>query len=162
MMLHPTTISTRAPFAILSVLLLIGTACENRPPVSQTEGGRLVLGKSAVEQIVERGVAPGGRTLELYGFKGTVTLDGSDEAEARLTFVKQARGKDEEAARKVLQRISINETGSAATFQYVVDAERRDVSRVDVLGTVPHGTPQNIPPPISRHLAALRFRCLFN
>lgn len=129
------------------VLVLAGglAACGGREAgIGQTEEGSLVLGEAEQTAVVTRGVEPGGRRLVLDGFSGSITLRGVEAPNAELTFTKHARGRDAADARKVLDRITLEETGDAEMFRYVLRAGDASLSRVDVEGTVPRGTPITI------------------
>lgn len=138
---------TSGPTRWILLLLLGGllTACQEEPGVSQTEEGRLVLGAAQQTDTLARGVDLAGRTLVLDGFRGTIRLDGQDTVDvARLTIVRRARGEDADAARKRLQRVTVEEEGDADAFRYVLRARNADQSAVDVRGTVPRSTPVRI------------------
>ncbi|QXD14650.1 DUF4097 family beta strand repeat protein [Rhodocaloribacter litoris] len=125
-----------------AVVLLAG--CQQGADVRQTEEGSLVLGSAEVQEAVSRAVAPGARTLVLDGFAGDVVLTASVDAVARFTFTKRARGDDAGAARRNLERIRIEESGDAQTYRYLLRADRAELSRVDVEGTVPRGATLHI------------------
>jgi hypothetical protein len=118
----------------LAVFLLSGCRGDN---VSQTEDGRLVLGQAEVEEVVERGVAPGNRTLMLTGTTGNIMLTGTETATANLEFVKRARGADTEDAQALLGDIVIEESGDNQAYRYVMQTEEPERTVVDVRGEVP-------------------------
>ncbi len=125
----------------LVVLLLLGlAACGKGAGVGETEEGSLVLGTAEATATVTRMVAPEGRTLEIDGFAGDVTLAAAEDDVARLTFTKHARGNDKAAAERALRRIHIEESGDETAYRFVLRAEAPRLSRVDVTGTVPLGT----------------------
>lgn len=127
------------PFGVVvGMLLLVG--CNGKKDVGQTEEGGLVLGRSEVTERVERGVAPGNRLLVLDGFKGAVQLEGAEAQTAQLTFTKRARGRDDQAARKVLRNVSIRESGTDERYTYTMESSSAERSAVDVRGTVPPTT----------------------
>ena len=130
------------PAALLSLTLL--TACQERTEVSQTEEGRLVLGAAESEEVIERGVNPGARTLVLEGFNGNIELTGTDASTASLRFVKRGRGSDNEHARERLSDITIDETGDDQAYHYSMESSDPAMTSVDVVGTVPRGTPVRI------------------
>lgn len=119
--------------------LLLLAAC-GEDEVGQTEEGRLVLGQSEVEQVETRGVAPGGRTLVLEGFSGRIRLEGTAANTADLDFIKRARARDDEAARALLQHVTIDEAGTGEVYRYTLQSEDPDRTAVDVVGEVPRAT----------------------
>lgn len=120
-------------------LLLWATACRQQD-VSQTDEGRLLLGDAEVTDTVARSVAPGGRTLVLNGFNGAIRLEGGTQPTAELQFTRRARGRDDGAARSLLEGVEVQEAGDNEVFQYVMRSSDPQRSAVDVTGTVPQGT----------------------
>jgi len=113
-------------------------ACQDEPDVSQTEEGRLVLGAVQQADTLERSVDLAARTLVLDGFRGAIRLDGTEDGQlARFTFAKRARGEDVAAARRTLDRVTLEEAGDAQIYQYVMRSRATERSAVDVQGTVP-------------------------
>lgn len=113
-------------------------ACQDEPDVSQTEEGRLVLGAVQQTDTLERSVDLAARTLVLDGFRGAIRLDGTEDGQlARFTFAKRARGEDVAAARRTLERVTLEEAGDAQIYQYVMRSRATERSAVDVQGTVP-------------------------
>lgn len=126
---------------LLAFLLLGGSvaACSS-DDVGQRDDGSLVLGGVEVTDAVERGVVPGARTLVVDLFGGTITLSGTSGESARLTFVKNGRGDDPDAARDALGEIRIDEAGDEASYRYALTSGEPARTSVDVTGTVPAGT----------------------
>lgn len=128
--------STR--WIVLLVLVLGLTACQDEPDVSQTEEGRLVLGAVQQTDTLNRSIDLAARTLVLDGFRGTIRLDGTEDRQlAHFTFAKRARGEDVAAARRILDRVTLEEAGDAQIYQYVMRSRASERSAVDVRGTVP-------------------------
>lgn len=123
----------------VSLLLLVGFgACgPDDAGVSQTEEGALVLGATEQTARAERGVLLAGRTLVLDGFRGPITLEGSDDDVARLVFTMTARGRTAEKAAEALEEITLEESGDGATYRYAVSAKDPNLSQVRIEGTVP-------------------------
>lgn len=129
------------PAAAAAALALTLTACgPDEGDIGETEEGSLALGRVEVEEAVERGVVFGGRVLVLEGFSGRVDLDGADVEMARLTFVKQGRGEDAEAARAVLGGTAVEERGTEEEYVYAIATEEGERTSVAVEGRVPHAT----------------------
>lgn len=126
---------------VVLVVGLVGCGQQDQPQdVSQTQEGDLVLGQSEVVNEMNRAVAPNGRPLVLTGFNGTVRLDGTDSAVARLTFTERGRGRDDAAARTVLEGLQLEERGDASRYEYVMRSKQPARSEVDMRGTVPRDT----------------------
>lgn len=128
---------------LLLVLLVSLTACRD-DEVAQTEDGELVLGAAQVEATSERGVVPGGRTLVLDGFDGRVELTGVPDSSARLTFFRQARGRDEARARELLEAVTVSESGGDQTYRYQMRTDAPGRTSVFVRGEVPESTPLRV------------------
>ncbi|HMB89748.1 MAG TPA: DUF4097 family beta strand repeat-containing protein [Rhodothermales bacterium] len=127
--------------AFVLVVMVSLAACQGKDAgVSQTEEGQLVLGEEEQTDVVERAVAIGARTLVLDGYRGTITLNGTDDRTASLTFTKHARGRDAEAAAKALERVSLEEEGDETKYEYVMRARDPNLTSVDITGEVPRNT----------------------
>lgn len=131
----------RLLFALLLTAGLVG-ACEqpSTSDVDQSEEGVVRLGSVEAVDSVQRAVAPNERPLIIDGFRGTVDLRGSDEETAALTFVRRGRAESAEAARGVLEDVTITESGSEQEYTYKLEANGGAYAVVDVSGTVPRGT----------------------
>lgn len=130
-------------FALASVLSLgLLGACDQSgsSDVAQTDEGVLRLGAVEAVDTLTRTVAPNERPLILNGFRGTIQLRGEEGEAARLTFLQRGRGEDAEAARSVLDGISITESGTESSYTYTMDAEGETYAAVDVQGTVPRAS----------------------
>lgn len=133
----------RLPFSIVALLvslaLLIGACGGNRTSeVTRTDEGVLRLGSVQAADTVMRAVAPSGRPLVLKGMRGSVRLSGTSQSNADLSFVQKGRGDSPDAARSVLEGISITEKGTDAKYTYTLSPERNDdYATVDVQGEVP-------------------------
>ncbi len=125
--------------AIALFTLTLG-ACYSSNDVEAGDDGALVLGAVEQTETVERGVVPGTRTLVFDGFSGTITLSGTDDAQALLRFVKKGRGDDNDDARKALEAITLGESGDDASYRYELRTGDAAHTSVDVDGTVPEGT----------------------
>lgn len=119
---------------------LVWTGCQQQDEVGQTQEGELVLGRTEVTEQVRRAVALGNRALVLDGFRGAVHLRGTDDETAQLTFTKHARGQDDAAARKLMGRIGIRESGNDEQYTYTMRSPTPNRSAVNVTGTVPRTT----------------------
>jgi hypothetical protein len=126
--------------AVVLVAALVG-GCEqpSTSDVDQTGEGVLRLGSVEAVDTVARAVAPTGRPLVIDGFRGQVALQGADQETADLQFVRRARGESAEAARGVLEDVTITESGSDQAYTYTLETNGRAYSAVDVRGTVPRG-----------------------
>lgn len=105
--------------------------------VGQTDEGSLVLGRAEVTEQVQRAVAPSGRELVLDGFRGAVRLEGANAETAQLAFTKRARGQDDAAARKLMDRMEIRESGNDTQYTYSMRSPAPNQSAVDVSGSAP-------------------------
>ena len=125
-------------FPLLATTLMLG-ACQqpSTSDVDHTDEGVLRLGTVAVVDTVSRAVAPNDRPLVIDGFRGSVDLKGSDGSTAELQFVRQGRGQSREAARGVLDDVTITESGSEQSYSYTLETDGGAYAAVDVLGTVP-------------------------
>jgi len=123
---------------VLTTVALLG-ACREQE-VSRDEEGNLVLGGTEVEETLTRGVNPGTRPLVLDGFNGAIQLRGVAGQTATLQLVKKARGRDDENARALLNRIQIKESGDTQAYRYVMTSDEPSRTQVDVRGEVPAGT----------------------
>lgn len=129
-----------APVTILVLALLLLSGCKEKQPIGQTEEGALILGTTEVTEAIERSVSLNNRTLVLEGFAGSIRLNGTNEAQARLEFVKRARGSDDADALRKLAGISIDEVGDNQAYRYAMRSEDAGLSSVDVTGVVPAAT----------------------
>ncbi len=127
--------------------LLLCTAlgsCQSSDDIGRDADGSLVLGGVETTEVIERGVVPGARTLVLTGFSGQIMLSGANTAQASLRFTKRGRGDDNDAARKALGDIRIDEAGDDRAYRYTISSGNESRTSVDVAGTVPNGTPLEI------------------
>ena len=127
-------------FAVLVAAGLVG-GCEqpSTSDVNQTDEGVVRLGSVEAVDTVARAVAPSGRPLVIDGFRGRIDLAGGDTETADLQFVRRARGESAEAARGVLEDVTITESGSEQNYTYTLETDGRAYAAVDVSGTVPRG-----------------------
>lgn len=128
--------------ALLFALLFAGLvgACQRSGPsdVGRTEEGVLRLGSVEAVDTVARAVAPNERPLVLEGMRGSVHLTGASQTTADLSFVRRGRGESPEAARSVLEEVSITEQGTSSAYTFTLAAEQKeDYAAVDVRGQVP-------------------------
>lgn len=136
--------SSAASFALSVLLVLFAGACQSQPEVSQTAEGELVLGETEQTDTLRRTATLGARTLVLDGFSGRIWLEGvADTPTAELAFIRRVRGSSQEAAER-LAKISLEEAGDDEVYQYVLRGEGRGTTSVDIVGTVPRGTPVRI------------------
>ena len=126
--------------ALLFALVFAWSGCGQGNDVSETDDGQLVVGRTEERAVVERGIAPGGRTLVLRGFSGSIRLSGTTGDYASLTFEKTARADQAADARALLDRIQIDETGAETEYRYVMQSSEPTRTAVNVRGTVPAGT----------------------
>jgi len=124
----------------LAAAVLLAGCVESTDNVGEAEEGRLVLGHTQEQEVVSRGVAPGGRLLVLEGYHGNIDLTASASQFAVLEFVKTARGEDGEAALRLLDEIDIMEEGSDDDYRYVMQSSEMQVTAVNVSGSVPERT----------------------
>lgn len=129
-----------APGTILVLALLILSGCKERQNIGQTEEGALILGTTEVTEAIERSVSLNNRTLVLEGFAGSIRLNGTSAAQARLEFVKKARGGNDEDALRKLEGISIDEVGDNQSYRYTMRSEDAGLASVDITGDVPVNT----------------------
>lgn len=135
----------RFPLILRRVLLVAGACClfaacqPEDAGVSQTEEGTLVLGEIEQTALAERGVLLAGRTLVLDGFRGTIALEGTDDAVARFVFTMTARGRTAETAAEALDGITLEESGDGEVYRYVMRSEDPNLSQVRINGAVPRG-----------------------
>ncbi len=131
--------STSAVFFTL-MSLLGGCQQPSTSDVDQTEEGVVRLGSVEAVDTLSRGVALNDRPLIIEGFRGTIVLTGSDQETAELTFVRRGRGEDAEAAREVLEDVTVTESGSEEAYTYTLEAEGESYAAIDVRGTVPRSS----------------------
>lgn len=133
-------------FFVLLLLTVTSLHCQKSPaPVIQSGEGRFLLGGASAEEVVERTISPEGRALEILNPNGQVTVKGTNESMARLTFHKYARGDNDTKSKSGLQNIDIEERGSDATYHYkIVHTSRANRTSVDVVAEVPNGTPLSL------------------
>lgn len=124
-------------------LALFLAACGS-DDVERDADGQLQLGKEKVTEVTERSVGLGDRTLVLDVDAGSITVVGTDEAEARLRFVCVARGATEASARQRLEKLTIEEAGDEEIYQYVARANDLESIRVNVEAVVPRGAALNL------------------
>lgn len=125
---------------LLAGVLLFAACAEQEQDVGETEEGELTLGRSEVQEVVERGVDPGDRMLVFEGFSGSVQLEGTGTQQvAELEFTKRARGQNDEEARERLDEIEIDETGGEEEYVYRLSTDDPNRTSVDVTGQVPQG-----------------------
>ena len=131
-------------FVTCLFLMLLASACQRQPEVSQTAEGQLVLGETEQTDTLRRTTTLGARTLVLDGFNGRIWLEGVvDTPTAQLTFIRRVRGSGK-AATERLNKISLEEAGDDEVYQYVLRGEERGTTSIDIVGTVPRGTPVRI------------------
>lgn len=135
--------ATHAVPAVLFIIMSVGCG-QSTDRVGEADEGRLVLGSTEEREVLERGVAPGGRELVFEGFHGNIRLEATPDRFAALEFVKIARGDDGEGARRLLQGVTISEQGSDEEFRYVFDSPDKQRTAVDVRGSVPQATSMHI------------------
>ena len=133
-----------AMLELVALAILVGGCGESTDDVEEVEEGRLVLGLSEEQQIVERGVAPGDRPLVLEGYYGNINLTATAGPFAVLEFVKTARGEDADAARRRLDEVDILEQGTDEEFRYVLQTAETRLTAVNVNGSVPERTAMHI------------------
>jgi len=121
-------------------LLAIFSACQE-PTINRSEEGVLFLGSEESSDVVERVISPGQRRVVLNGFAGSINLVGSDSDVARFTITRTARGDSPAEAQSQLRNLDIEEVGDELTYRYNFTASQNALSRFDVTGTVPKGTP---------------------
>lgn len=129
--------------AFLGLLILVACGQSESPEVARTEGGTLRLGPVEAVDTVSRAVAPKGRPLVIEGFRGSVVLRGADESTATLSLLRRGRGEDVEAARSVVKKISVRETGTVDAYTFALAPESDQLSAyaaVDIQGSVPRTT----------------------
>lgn len=126
--------------AILFISLIGACNEQGSSDIGQAENGELRLGSVEAVDTVSRAVAPNDRPLILNSFRGTVHLTGTADKTAELSFIRRGRGEDAEAARSVLEEISITEEGSAEAYTYTLEADGEAYAAVDIRGTVPRPT----------------------
>ncbi len=124
-------------------LLAIFSACQE-PTINRSEEGVIFLGSDESSDVVERVISPGQRTVVLNGFAGSINLVGSDSDVARFTITRTARGDSPAEAQSQLRNLDIEEVGDELTYRYNFTASQNALSRFDVTGTVPAGTPITI------------------
>ena len=132
-------------FSLLIVFVLIvlgGCQSTDEADVDRQSDGTVQLGAVEATDTLSRTVAPSGRPLVLDGFRGAVSIRGSEAATADLTFLRRGRGDTPEAARAARDDISISESGSQDTYTYTLESGRQSMAHaaVDVTGTVPRAT----------------------
>lgn len=133
-------------FVLLAVVLgglvvgAVGCRDSGRRDVDQAEDGALRLGSVEAVDSLSREVAPKDRPLVIEGFQGSIDLTGTEGGTAELRFVRRARGEDAEAAREVLQNVTVTESGTAQTYTFTLASESEAYAAVDVTGTVPSMT----------------------
>lgn len=135
-----------AALCTLGVAGLLG-ACQRSgtSDVGRTEHGVLQFGSVEAVDTVARSVAPNERPLILEGMQGAVHLTGASQTTADLSFVRRGRGESPEAARSVLEEISITERGTQTSYTFTLAAERKEnYAAVDVRGRVPRRAPIQI------------------
>lgn len=135
---------------VRSIAFIVGTAlvlsfvgaCDETgsSDIAQTEEGTIRLGSVEAVDTVSRAVAPNDRPLILNSFRGSVHLTGDEGKTAELTFLHQGRGEDAEAARSVLDDISLTEEGTADAYTFTLEGEGEAYAAVDIRGTVPRPT----------------------
>lgn len=127
--------------AVVFLTALLGACGDSgSSDVAQTEGGVIRLGSVEAVDTVSRAVAPNDRPLVLNSFRGSVHLTGGAGETADLTFLLRGRGEDAEAARSVLQDISLTEEGTSDSYTFTLESEGEAYSAVDIRGTVPRPT----------------------
>lgn len=124
----------------LAAAVLLAGCAESTDNVGEAEEGRLVLGHTEEREVVNRGVAPGGRLFVLEGYHGNINLVASAGQFAVLEFVKTARGEDGEEALRLLDEINILEEGSDDDYRYVMQSTEAQRTAVSVSGSVPERT----------------------
>jgi hypothetical protein len=128
-----------ALLALLATAVLGACQQPGTTDVDQTEEGGLRLGSVEAVDTVDRAVAPNDRPLVIDGFRGRVDLEGDAQETAELRFVRRGRGEDTEAARGVLEDVTITESGSEENYTYTLESDGAAYAAVDVTGTVPQG-----------------------
>ena len=135
----PVSLPRCALLALLAATVLGACQQPGTTDVDQTEEGVLRLGSVEAVDTVARAVAPNDRPLVIDGFRGRVDLTGAPQETAELRFVRRGRGEDTEAARGVLEDVTITESGSEENYTYTLESEGAAYAAVDVTGTVPQG-----------------------
>jgi len=124
----------------LAAAVLLAGCAESTDNVGEAEEGRLVLGHTEEREVVNRGVAPGGRLFVLEGYHGNINLEASAGQFVVLEFVKTARGEDGEEALRLLDEINILEEGNDDDYRYVMQSTEAQRTAVSVSGSVPERT----------------------
>lgn len=135
-------VRSTACIAVAVLVVSVVGACEETgsSDIGQTEEGTIRLGSVEAVDTVSRAVAPNDRPLVLNSFRGSVHLTGDEGETAELTFLRRGRGEDVEAARSVLNDISLTEEGTADAYTFTLEAEGEAYAAVDIRGTVPRPT----------------------
>jgi hypothetical protein len=119
---------------------LAGCQTGGEEDVSRTADGTLRVGRVAAADSVRRAVGPGGRTLVIDGFRGSVRLRATDATTARFLFVRHGRGDDAASAREAMRGVEITERGTAEEYAYELSSDAEARTRVDVRGQIPRST----------------------
>lgn len=135
--MSPLPLPRCALLALLAATVLGACQQPGTTDVDQTEEGVLRLGSVEAVDTVARAVAPNDRPLVIDGFRGRVDLEGAAQETAELRFVRRGRGEDTEAARGVLEDVTITESGSEENYTYTLQSDGAAYAAVDVMGTVP-------------------------
>lgn len=124
-------------YALVLLVAVVAACGGTEDDVGETEEGRLVLGQTEERMTMERGIAPGGRLVVFEGFNGDIHLESSGNEFASLEFVKIARAQDVEAARKLLEQVSVAEEGSDTEYRYLMQSPNQQRTAVNLNGAVP-------------------------
>jgi hypothetical protein len=122
--------------ALLAVILVL-SGCRRDEGVVRDDEGVVQAGRAEARAVDERAVSLETRRLVIEAGSGSVTVIGTDEAQARLTFERVARAGTEGAAAERLERLTISESGDRDAFIYRVDTDRLEGARVNVEARVP-------------------------
>lgn len=132
--------SSSVRFGSILFLAIVVSSCSQQEVV-QNEEGAFVLGSVEQTATSERGISPGSRSIEISGINGTFDLTGVAGEVANFSITKRARGTSTSNALKLLDKISIEETGDDLTYSFDVDSPERALSAVDISATIPSNTP---------------------
>lgn len=120
---------------LLAVVIVL-TGCPGDDGVVREDEGWLARGETTVRDTTQRAVRLGERPLTIDIADGSITVIGADVDEAHIVFERVARGGSTSAAERRLDRVTIDETGDEARYEFRVERQRQ--TNVHATATVPN------------------------
>lgn len=135
----PAPLRAAPPALAVALLGIVLAGCPRGEEVARAEEGWLLHGRQEARDTTVRHVRLGDRTLAIDIPHGSVTLRGTEAAEASLTFERIGRGDSRGAAERRLATIEIHETGDDEHYAFTIVPDADRATEVRLTADLPAG-----------------------